>query len=301
MVEFIIYMITLGGIYCILSLSLNFQYGFCGLANFGLAGFFCIGAYTSALIVTWLEIPVLISILISMIITGLFSGLLALPTGRLRSDYWGIATLAASEIIRLFFNNEAWVAKGKYNGGPYGIRGIPGMFDSIISPDFRFLSDLIVVIVFVLFTLITLNILIKSPFGRVVKSLREEDDLAISFGKNVVQFKLLTMIIGGAFIGLAGSLYSHFMEFISPESFRPIETFFIWAMVALGGVGNLWGAIVGAFVLHFIFTGSMFLKDLFPVSGELIANLRLVGSGFLIIFIMLFMRNGLIKEKPRIY
>ena len=134
MIEYLTYLSIMTGIYGILSLSLNLQYGFTGLANFGHVAFFCLGAYTSTLIVVLVKGPFILGLLGGIIAAGLFGWLIAIPTANLKEDYWAIVTLAAAEIVRLFFLNEDWIfGKGPYHGGAFGIGGIPRPLQSWFS------------------------------------------------------------------------------------------------------------------------------------------------------------------------
>ncbi len=131
--------------------------------------------------------------------------------------------------------------------------------------------------------------------------MREGDDLPLAMGKDVGKFRMKAMAIGGAMGGLAGSLVAHFWSFIDPYAFMPIETFLVWAMVVVGGKGNNLGALVGAVIIQFFYTSTQFLKDYIPIDAQVLASLRMVVIGLLIVFAMLFMKEGLVKEKKRVY
>jgi ABC-type branched-subunit amino acid transport system permease subunit len=134
MIEYLVYLSIMTGIYGILSLSLNLQYGFTGLANFGHVAFFCLGAYTSTLLVVLVKGPFILGLVGAMVVAGLFGLLISIPTANLKEDYWAIVTLAAAEIVRLFFLNEEWIfGKGPYHGGAFGIGGIPRPLQSLFS------------------------------------------------------------------------------------------------------------------------------------------------------------------------
>ena len=290
------------GIYGILSLSLNLQYGFTGLANFGHVAFFCLGAYTSTLIVVLAKGPFILGLLGGVVVAALFGWLISIPTANLKEDYWAIVTLAAAEIVRLFFLNEDWIfGKGPYHGGAFGIGGIPRPLQSWFSVTTYPFFYLCIVIFFLALTYFVVRLLTNSPFGRVLKAIREGDDLPLSMGKDVRKFRMKAMAVGGAMGGLAGSLVAHFWSFIDPYQFMPIETFVVWAMVVGGGKGNNVGALVGAVIIQFFYISTRFLKDFIPIDAQVLASLRMVVIGVLIVLVMLFMKEGLIKEKKRLY
>ena len=302
MIQYLAYLSIMTGIYGILSLSLNLQYGFTGLANFGHVAFFCLGAYTSTILVVLVKGPFILGLLGGMVAAGLFGFLISIPTANLKEDYWAIATLAAAEIVRLFFLNEDWIfGRGPYHGGAFGIGGIPRPLQSWFSATTYPFFYLCIVILCLVLTYFTVRFLTNSPFGRVLKAMREGDDLPLAMGKDVSKFRMKAMALGGAMGGLAGSLVAHFWSFIDPYQFMPIETFVVWAMVVVGGKGNNIGALVGAVIIQFFYISTLFLKDFIPIDAQVLASLRMVVIGVLIVLIMLFMKEGLIKEKKRVY
>lgn len=302
MIEYLAYLSIMTGIYGILSLSLNLQYGFTGLANFGHVAFFCLGAYTSTLIVVLAKGPFILGLLGGIIAAGLFGWLISIPTANLKEDYWAIVTLAAAEIVRLFFLNEDWIfGKGPYHGGAFGIGGIPRPLQSWFSATTYPFFYLCIVIFFLALTYLVIRLLTNSPFGRVLKAMREGDDLPLAMGKDVRKFRMRAMALGGGMGGLAGSLVAHFWSFIDPYQFMPIETFVVWAMVVVGGKGNNMGALVGAVIIQFFYISTRFLKDFIPIDAQVLASLRMVLIGVLIVLVMLFMKEGLLKEKKRVY
>jgi branched-chain amino acid transport system permease protein len=290
------------GIYGILSLSLNFQYGYTGLANFGQVAFFCLGAYISTIIVFTLKMPFIAGVLGAMAVAGVFGYLISIPTADLKEDYWAIVTLAAGEIVRIFFLNEDWVVGGgEYVGGSFGVGGIPQPLRSLFSAHAYPFFYLVIVLAGLAVTYLVINTLTQSPFGRVLKAVREGDNLPLAMGKNIRRFRIKVMAIGGMFGGLAGSLSAHFHGFVSPEQFRPLETFIVWAMVIVGGKANNKGAVLGAVIIMLFYNSTRFIKDYVPIEEVTLASLRMVAIGVLIVLAMLFMKEGLIKEKKQMY
>jgi ABC-type branched-subunit amino acid transport system permease subunit len=294
-VNLLLYFATMMGIYGILALGLNFHYGFSGLVNFGHVAFFAVGAYTSAL-VTMLGAPFLLGVFLAGVAGGLLGFIVALPTSKLSIHYWAITTLGIGEIIRLIAINEEWLTRGSF-----GIIGIPQPLHGVISASLYPAFYLGVVGAFLALTYFVVRKLANSPFGRVLKAVREEDDLALAMGKPVFYFKVKAMTVGAIFAAIAGALFAHYITYISPLDFMPIVTFIIWAMVIVGGKGNALGSIVGGVIIVVFFNSTRFLKDYLPLSGQTVASLRMVAIGVLIILVVLFMRGGLVKERKKIY
>ncbi len=302
MIEFLAFLTIMTGIYAILSLSLNLQYGLTGLANFGHVAFFCLGAYTSTLIVVLLKGPFILGLFGGVVVAGLFGLVISIPTADLKADYWGVVTLASAEIVRLFFLNEDWIfGRGPYHGGAFGIGGIPRPLESLFSPTTYPFFYLCIVVFCLALAYLVVHLVTNSPMGRVLKAMREGDDLPLAMGKDVGRFRMKVMALGGGLGGLAGCLVAHFWSFIDPYQFMPIETFIVWAMVVVGGKGNNIGALVGAVIIQFFYSSTLLLKDYIPIDAQVLASLRMVVIGVLIVGAMLFMKEGLVKEKKRVH
>lgn len=295
-INFVIYLLTMIGIYSLLAMSLNFQVGFTGLINFGQVAFFCIGAYTSSLLVVKAGVPVLFAFLAAMALSGIFGYIMSIPTKSLKSDYWAIATLASGEIVRLVALNEAWLT-----AGPFGVMGIPQILKDLISKDAYPVFYLLFVVVCIIIVYIFLGMLTNSPFGRNLKAIRDEEELCLSLGKDTQKLKLQAMVVAGMVAGLAGALFAFYITFISPENFKPIETFLMWAMIIVGGRGNFMGAIIGAVVIQLFNVSTRFLGNYVPLGSDSMAALRMMIIGVLIILFLLYRPEGLIKEKKKVY
>lgn len=290
----LIYFGTIIAIYTILSLSLNFQYGIAGLINFGVVGFFAIGAYTTALLTTN-GVPIAVGMIAAMATSAIAGCLISLPTQKLSVHYWALTTMAIAEVIRVVINNEEWLTRG-----PFGILNIPRPFVGYFSAQTYPLAYMIfawsmVALVFLVFSLLT-----NSPFGRILKLLREEEDLARSFGKPVFSYRVRAMTIGAAFAGLAGALNAHYVTYISPLDFLPILTFVVWVMVIVGGRGNQLGIAFGTIVIVLFFNSTRFLRDYVPLEAETIASLRMVVIGALIMLTIVYRPDGLIPERKKV-
>jgi len=295
-VNFLIYLLIMIGIYALLALSLNFQVGFTGLINFGQVAFFAIGAYTSCLLVCKAGVPIGLGFLCGMILSGLFGYLISIPTRSLKADYWAIVTLAGGEVVRLIAVNEGWLTEGSF-----GVMRIPQPLKHLFSKDTYPLFYLLLVIACVVVVYFILRLLTNSPFGRDLKAIRDAEELCLSLGKNTRKLKMEAMIVAGAVAGLAGALFAHYITYISPENFQPIETFLMWAMIIVGGRGNHVGAILGAVVIQVFNVSTRFIVHYVPLGPDVIAPLRMVIIGLLIVAFLLFKPEGLVKEKKKIY
>jgi branched-chain amino acid transport system permease protein len=279
-------------IYIIFALSLNLEIGYTGLFNFGHVAFFGIGAYTSALL-TLHHVPFELSLLIALAMAGLWGFLLSLPSLKLRGDYFGIATLGFGEIIRMIFQNEVWLTKG-----PMGLPGIskPTLFSYRFAtlPQYFLLA-----LGFAIITFIVLRIILRSPFGRVLRAIREDEVAAEALGKNVFCFRIKSFVIGSILAGLAGTLWGHYTTFISPGDFTLLETILVLLIIVLGGEGTEWGPVIGTILLIFFQESLRFLR--LPAEyTRYLAPLQQMIFGGLLVLLMIFRPEGIIKEKGKV-
>ena len=295
-------MLTLAGIYACLTLGLNLQWGLTGLMNFGPLGFLAVGAYTAAILTApasaqhmggfgwpWYA---------AWPLAALAGALLALPIGaialRLRADYLAIATIGIAEIIRLAVRNEDWLT-----GGPLGISGIPRPFEALGSPlgEFAFLG-LVAACVAGLYMMAEATA--RSPFGRVLRAIREDEEAAKAVGKNPGAFRLAAFMLGAACMGLAGAMMAGFFKFMGPDALDPVvATFLVWVMLIAGGSGNNRGAILGAIAIWGIWAASDFLAaQLPPELATRAAYVRLFLIGLALQLILLYRPQGLLGERP---
>ncbi|MBW2053932.1 MAG: branched-chain amino acid ABC transporter permease, partial [Deltaproteobacteria bacterium] len=265
----------MAGIYAVFCLGLNIQWGFTGLFNIGIAGFFCLGAYTSAMItfppptgiyakyvkiLFALDMPFVVGLAGAAVVCGLVAYFIGKLTLKLREDYLAIATIGIAESIRLFFNNEHWLANG-----PRGLTGLPQPLQGLVAPENYNYLYLLIVLVVMLLVYLAIERAIRSPWGRVLRAVREDEVSASMSGKDILSFKLQSFVFGAMIMGIGGALYAHYMKAISPDVFTPLYgTFIIWVMLMAGGSGNNKGAIVGAFVVWGIWIGTKFLTDFLP-------------------------------------
>jgi branched-chain amino acid transport system permease protein len=282
---------TLVGIRALLTLGLNVQWGLTGLVNLGVVAFFAIGAYTAGLLaVSGVGLP--LAWVAALVASGVAGGAVALVTLRLREDYLAIVTLGFGEVLRLCLLNEKWLTRGAN-----GITGIPRPFRAWFPAhyDAFFLSVVVLAVVVVYFTLERVR---RSPFGRVLRAIREDETVATVAGKAVVRFKVQAFVIGAVVAGLAGIFFSHYLTYIEPNMFLPQETLFVWLALILGGSGNNRGAIVGAVLLLGLLEGSRFAKDMIPfLTGVRLAAAQQMLVGFLLVLLMIRRPEGLLPER----
>lgn len=288
MIEYLIDMLVYAAIFGILALSLNIEAGFTGLMNFGKVAFFAIGAYTSALL-TLSGLPFFFALISGVMLSGFFGFLIAIPTLKLREDYLAIVTLAFGEIIRLFLLNEMWLTEG-----PMGLSGIPQPMHGLFSHYSLFYA--IFVLFFLLICYYLAERIVNSPFGRVLKSIREDETAAQAMGKDTFAFKTRAFFIGSCMAGLAGSLFAHYITYINPEMFLPMITFSVWTMMIVGGKANNFGVIFGAVLIQLFERSTRFLKDIVSLPIEPY-NLRIIVIGLLLILFMMYMPDGILKER----
>ena len=276
-------------IYLLLSLGLTIQYGLTGLVNFGLVGFFAIGAYASALL-AMNGIPMVVSFLLASVLAGLAAWPLGLVALRLRDDYFAIVTLGFSETIRLVIVNESWLTNGVR-----GITDVPALFQGAASS-----APLVTVGVLLIVNaaiIVVLQRIVKSPFGRALEAVRDDEIALTALGKSPSRFKIEVLVLGSALAGLAGAFYGHYVTYIVPDQFVPLTTFYIWMAVIIGGVGRVSGAIFGTVLLIGLLEGSRFLRDLIPAIPDTeMASVRIGAVGLLLILFMIYRPQGLLGD-----
>jgi len=283
---YLVHIFILIGIYVILSVSMNLLAGFTGILSMAQAAFFGIGAYVAALMALNLQTPFLLNIVFAVIITGAFGALVGIPSLRIKDDYFIIATFAFQIITFSVLNNFVG-----FTGGPMGLPGIPQpvIFGLEISDHWSFL--ILTVILASLCYYLSQRI-VSSPFGRTLKSIREDEVFTQSLGKNVSAIKVKVFIISAAIAAVAGVLYATYITYIDPTSFTVNESIFIISIVIIGGSGNLKGSVVGAVVL-------VMLPELLRFVGlpnSIAANIRQMLYGGLLVVFMFWRPSGFIGE-----
>ena len=292
MLNYLLFLATIGGIYGLLALGLNLIWGGAGMVNLGLAGFFAVGAYASALATTAVGAPILAGWTLALIAGGAAGLVVTLSTTRLREDYLAIVTLGFAEVVRLVAANEIWLTRGAD-----GISGIPGPWKAALGPDFNAVYLLIVcaavAVVFILVRRID-----RSPYGRVLRAIRDDAQVAQVAGKPVLRFKAEAFALSAAIAGLAGALYGHFTSYIAPDLFLPLITVYIFLAVASGGTGRPAGALVGAYLLVALLESARFIVELIPdVTAVQRAALKELLIAVALILVLRLMPAGILPER----
>lgn len=293
MLSYLLATLTFAGIYAMLALGLNVIWGMAGMINLGLAGYFAVGAYVSAL-VTVAGLPIPVGAAVAIAAAAVTGALTARLTLRLRGDYLAIVTLGFGEVVRLIAANEIWLTNGSD-----GISGIPGPWRGELTPlQFNALFCAITVIAVFAAWFLTER-LRRSPYGRALRAIREAEMEAAVAGKPVRRMKVEAFALGAALLGAAGVLYAHFTSYIAPDIFRPLLTIYIFLSLTAGGTGNTSGAVLGAVLVVALLEGSRFMEGVVPeLSGARTAALREMVIGSTLILIMRIRPTGLLAERP---
>lgn len=316
--DFWIYVGVIAGIYTIFALGLQVQYGVAGLVNLGQVAFMAIGAYTMAILVAKFGWPMIPASIAAIGAAMLFAVVLGVPTLRLRADYLAMVTIAASEIVRYMALNLNDITGGpagtiallgpaklaKYNGEWQDFQGwVQSTLGSItgggVSPD----SAMLVIVWIVALVLLTATwLMVRSPWGRILRAIREDEDAAQAMGKDTYRRKLQALVLGAAFGALAGLFIAWQVSVFTPNDFRPIFTFYAYIIIILGGPTRVWAVPVGAILFGILFAGTRFL-DFFPLnelaSGDR-AYLRLFLVGLLLVALMSLRPQGLFGKKEEL-
>lgn len=292
MIDYIPGILTIALMFGMLGLALNLEWGHTGIINFGHVAFFAIGAYTSALLGTKFHLPVPVGFIAGCALAALAAVPIGWITLRLKADFLAIVTIGFSEALRVSLESSTWA------GGPNGITGIARPFSALSIDQFN-LRWLIIVGVAVLLAYLLLRNVTESQFGRLLRAIKSDEAATAMLGKNVAASKTVSLVIGSALAGGAGSLYAHYMGYISPEQFLPLVTFYIWAAIIIGGSSHV-GALLGSIGLVGLFEASRFLGDFgFKMfSATDIANIRLIVVGAAIILFLRFRPSGLLPYRP---
>ncbi|MCC6864116.1 MAG: branched-chain amino acid ABC transporter permease [Rhodobacteraceae bacterium] len=287
-------------IYGCLAIGLNVQWGFAGLFNAGIAGFFAVGAYTTSILTSsdlpdrlgGFDLPVPVGILGAMIL----SGIVAWPVGkiclRFRGDYLAIVTIGFAEVVRLVVRSEHWLT-----GSTSGISNVPRPFGNLpyTQAQIAYLA-LTGGILFVAYLLIECQSV--SPWGRIMRAIRDNEGAAAAMGKNIPFRRLQAFILGATLMGLGGALYAHLNRGVTPDAIDPmIASFLIWIMVILGGSGNNRGVLLGVMIVWIIWSASELMTDQLPTEIALQAKYgRIFLIGLMLQIVLRFRPEGLLPE-----
>lgn len=302
-------------IYALAAIGLNLHFGYTGLLNFGQVGFMLVGAYGVGISVAVFDLPLLVGFALGVACAVVLALLLGIPTLRLRADYLAITTIAAAEVLRLVY--RAGFAEPLTNG-VYGLQNLTGEFRTwnlIYDPGERYglgafsFSGNHMWLMTVAWSLVALMalltwLLMHSPWGRVVKGIREDEEAVRSLGKNVFAYKMQVLVLGGVIGALAGCLMAVHQGAIQPDQFKPQVTFFLWVILLLGGAGRVFGPIIGSMAFWFLMTFTdRFLRSLgaegyLPfLSGPDYGAIQLAFVGVMLVLLIVFRPQGLIGDR----
>lgn len=298
---YLLSLITMSGIYAVMALGLNIQWGMGGLFNAGIVGFFAIGAYTAAIFSSppvskhlgGFDLPIPVGVLVGMLLAGILGYVVGRICIRLKSDYLAIATIGIAEVLRLIIRNEDWLTNGSL-----GIRAIPRPFDGL-PPPWPDLGFAILVMLLVLVLYVFNQRIQRLPWGRTMRAIRDNEDAAMALGKNVDAFRLQAFAIGAAIMGLGGALTAHYFRYLGPDAMEPLlTTFLVWVMLIMGGSGNNKGAIVGAFVIWVLWSGTELLAGQLPSEwASRLAYIRVLMIGLLLQVVLQRFPSGILPER----
>ena len=314
---FWVFVAVIAGIYTIFALGLYLQYALAGLPNFGHVAFAALAAYTMSILVIHRNVPMPVAALAGLLVAVLFGLLLGIPSLRLRADYLAIATVAGGEIVRYLALNMQGLT-----GGPIGSIGMLGpsklaqynqSWEALLRPIVaalkrnpvlgpaasRDFAMLLIVWAIALVLLVVFWLMVRSPWGRMMRAIREDEDAAAAVGKNVFRAKLQVLILGALLGGLAGLLLAWQIGIFTPDDYQPTFTFYAYLILILGGTTRIWAIPVGALLFGLLYSGTRFL-DFWPLSlfdsGER-AFLRLILVGLLLIVLMAVRPQGLLGNR----
>jgi branched-chain amino acid transport system permease protein len=302
-------------LYVLLALGLNIVVGFAGLLDLGYIAFYAVGAYTYALLASPqfnLHLPFWVILPVGAAVAALFGVLLGAPTLKLRGDYLAIVTLGFGEIIRIFLNNLSRPVN--ITNGPIGISRIDpftldgfsfGSYETILGLQWSAPIKYYYLLLLVALAIIVVNMRLQnSRVGRAWEAIREDEVAARAMGIDTRNLKLLAFAMGASFGGVAGGMFSAIQGFISPESFVLVESIMVVCMVVLGGMGNIWGVVLGALLLSFVpeilrWTVTPLQDALF---GRMVVEpevIRMLLFGLALVLVMLFRPAGLLPSAVR--
>lgn len=292
MSDFLLHIATMASIYAVVAVALNIQAGYAGLLNLGHIAFVGIGAYAVG-VGHALGVQPLAAIAAGVATAALLGWFMSRLGRNLGADYWGIATLAVAEIARTVALNEDWLT-----GGAQGISGVPALYAGLAKPWDRIAFLATVLAVLGAMALASMR-LARGRFGRALRLMREEPALATSFGYGLVSLKSRATVASAAAAALGGVLLGYYMSYVGPDYMQASETFLIWTMVMIGGLGNVGGVVLGAFIVQAVYAAVPFAKDWLAIGSDVAGAVRLGLIGCLLLACLLWRKDGLLPEALR--
>jgi branched-chain amino acid transport system permease protein len=300
--------------YALAALGLALHFGFAGLLNMGIAAFMAIGAYGYAISILTFDLPWWVGILVGIVGSIIFALILGIPTLRLRGDYLAIVTIAAAEIVRLLFLTNTF---DEYTGSADGLSGYHESFraaNPIPEGDYGFgpfqfneVSLWVLILGLLLLAACTtiLFLLTRSPWGRVLKGIREDEDAVRSLGKNVFSYKLQALVLGGIFAALGGIVYA-LPASVNPGVYVTSLTFFIYTALLLGGAATVFGPLLGSLIFWILYTllgnllPALAESGILPISAIQAATLRYILIGVALMLLVIFRPQGILGNKKEL-
>jgi ABC-type branched-subunit amino acid transport system permease subunit len=291
MTAYLITLAILALIAVLLGFALNLQWGTAGLVNFGLAGFFALGAYTAAL-TALAGAGSFLAIAAAALVCTLACAATALLSARLSDEYLAILTLGFGEVVGLVALSE-----DQLTGGSLGLSAIPRPLAGLVPDDRYEMAFLGLLLTSVIIVYAGLELILRSPFGRALRAIREDEAVAGTLGKNVLALRVKAFAIGGAVIGIAGAFHAFYLTYIDPSQFAATITGYTFMAVIFGGRGSNAGLIIGAALIMTVIEGSRFLKDAVGfLDATQLASLRLIFVGFGLILLLIYRPQGYFRE-----
>ncbi|WP_028602077.1 branched-chain amino acid ABC transporter permease [Ottowia thiooxydans] len=292
MFDFLLHAVTVTAIYALISVSLNIQAGYAGLLNLGHIAFVGVGAYAVGIAHQMHWNPA-IGWMLGLAVAAILGFFVSRLGRNLGADYWGIATLAVAEIVRTIALNEDWLT-----GGAQGISGITPMWSSLSSSGSRW-AFLATVLVTLFAAAALTSRLGAGRFGRSLRLMREEPSLATSMGYDLVGLKSRATVASAMMAAVAGAFLGHYVSYVGPDFMLASETFMIWTMVMIGGLGNVAGVVLGALLVQSIYISVPFARDFLGIGSDVAGAVRLGLIGCLLLACLLWRKDGLLPETLR--
>lgn len=290
--------------YGVFALGVQLNVGTTGIMNFGQAGFMAVGSYAMGILVVKSGLSFWLALVLGIPVAIAAALVVGLPSLRLRADYFAISTLAFSEIVRIVADNWDGLTGGNLGLFGYGdtwteaSARIDGWLESIgIAP--RFLLPLLLVNLLILLVLtVVVALMVRSPWGRVLRAIREDEDAARALGKNTFVYKLQSLSIAAALAAIAGYMLAINISILSPANFDPVLTAYAYVIVILGGLGSYLGVVVGSFFLIFVLEATRYIE--LPLSDARVAALRFMIVGLVLMLLVVFRPQGLFGKRQEL-
>jgi branched-chain amino acid transport system permease protein len=271
-------LMVFAGIYCLITIGLSLLMGYAGQISLGQAAFYGIGAYTSGVLTATYGLNPWLCMVIGMIVAAIVAILVGVPSLKLRGHYLAMATLAFGIIVFIVFNEEVEIT-----GGPDGMSGIPGL--SLFGFEFDTIEKYYYLVWFFVFAvfIFTINV-IQSRSGRALRAIHISEAASNAMGVDVSRYKIMVFVYSAVLASLAGSFYAHYINFINPSTFDLFFSIKLLIMIALGGMHDIWGAMIGAFLVTFLSFEWLHFFEEFEV----------IVYGVILLLVTIFLPHGLV-------